>query len=786
MRFLFVFTTMVCILPITMQAQSKVTVSGEIRDTTGEPVSQALIAIEGTTVGTYSNDKGYYSLNVFPGKYTISISALDFKTQKITIEVKKDEKQNFILEKLNVDLSTIEILGKSKAQQLRESAYSVNALNIKSAVNELSSLNTAIGRSSGIKIREEGGVGSDYELSINGLYGNAIRYFVDGVPLSTMGSEVNLANFPVNLVDRVEIYKGFVPSELGADALGGAVNIITNKNIKNYLDASFGFGSFGTYKADVNAQYKDSKTGLIVRPSFGFNYSKNNYKMKGVQVPDEDRDGFITIDAKRFHDDYFSLLGQLEFGVINKKWADSFFLSASYSTMDKELQTGTVQTVVYGKAERKNNSFRLAGNYKKNHFIVDNLSTDISFSYTWDNSVVIDTAYRQYWWNGESGEASRNEITGRGRSKRHIKRPLTVGRINMNYAIAGNHSLNLNYLLNRTGNDRYDDIDVTFEPSNDVLTKQIIGLSYSQSFWNDRLTNILFVKDYINHLKITQTDLSWITGADDVPESSTTNDIGYGIASRFRFKNYLAVKASFEHSIRLPLTRELLGNGTTVYPNLKLKPESSNNVNLGLFGSIDIAHNHRLDYETGLFLRKVEDYIRFKSAEASGIPQYENLGNVTVKGIEGELRYSYANLLQAIVNCSYMEEKNKTKYQTNGQSSITYNKQIPNRPWLYSNFELNVKKQNVFQQKDNQLKLAYYFQYVHWYYYTWKDLGENETKARIPTQCIHNASLTYSLKKERYNISLECNNIFDRTIYDNLKLQKPGRSLFCKLRLFIN
>jgi hypothetical protein len=40
---------------------------------------------------------------------------------------------------------------------------------------------------------------------------------------------------------------------------------------------------------------------------------------------------------------------------------------------------------------------------------------------------------------------------------------------------------------------------------------------------------------------------------------------------------------------------------------------------------------------------------------------------------------------------------------------------MPNRPWLYSNVELNFRKQDIFGQKENQLKLAYIFQYVHWF-----------------------------------------------------------------------
>lgn len=64
-----------------------------------------------------------------------------------------------------------------------------------------------------------------------------------------------------------------------------------------------------------------------------------------------------------FHDDYFSLLVQTDVGVTGKSWADEFFVSASYSKTDKELQTGSVQTKVYGMAERNSDAWNISARY---------------------------------------------------------------------------------------------------------------------------------------------------------------------------------------------------------------------------------------------------------------------------------------------------------------------------------------------------------------------------------------------------------------------------------------
>ena len=105
------------------------------------------------------------------------------------------------------------VTAKSREQKLREGAFAVGALNIRLQASTLQSLTQAIDKTAGIRIREEGGVGSDFDLSINGMSGNSIRYFLDGMPLDAKGTGITLANLPVNIIDRVEIYKGVAEFE---------------------------------------------------------------------------------------------------------------------------------------------------------------------------------------------------------------------------------------------------------------------------------------------------------------------------------------------------------------------------------------------------------------------------------------------------------------------------------------------------------------------------------------------------------------------------------------------
>ena len=682
----------------------------------------------------------------------------------------------------SVTLDNITVFGKSKTQQLREGALAVNAIDVRSMISSISNLNSLIDHTAGVKIREEGGMGSDFDLSINGLSGNAVRYFIDGVPLDTKGSGVTLANLPISMIDHVEIYKGVVPTWLSSDALGGAINVVTNRKKTNYLDASYGVGSFHTHKADLNAQYI-FRNGLTIRPTLGINYSKNDYTMKGVELWDETVRKYLPQDRKRFHDGYLSLLGQLEVGFTDKWWADEFFVSASYQQTDKELQTGQVQTRVIGMADKQSKAWSVGARYQKREFLLKGLNANFSFSHTWDHSIATDTAHRQYDWNGDYIVSGYNELNGRNFKRRHIKRPITMVRAELNYQFSNEHMLNLSYSMNRTGNNRWDDVDKDFEPANDVLAKHIVGLAYNQSLIQGRMYNTFFLKDYVNYLSVEQTDLAFLTNSRDVTGSNTQNSIGGGIGSRFEIIRPLAVKASYEHSIRLPMARELLGNGTTIYANTALKPESSDNVNIGFFGTLR-SNAHTLYYELNGFMRFVDNYIQPQILEKEGMMQYGNEPAIHIKGLEGEIRYDWDKRLQITGNICWQDARNRLRYLENGQANATFDNRVPNRPWLFASTEARYSFYNIFQNSDH-LTVGADYQWVHWFFLSWEAYGSKSTKARIPTKSIVGAYITYSWHHNRYSISFDGENLFDATVYDNYKLQRPGRTLFAKFRLLL-
>lgn len=776
-------------------AQNSTVISGYVKDG-NEIITGASIMVKGTKTGVTSDGRGYYEIaNIKPGTYTIVVSYLGYLKESKSVVLSNDQKLNlnFSLKKDQQQLHNVNIHGKTKTQEVKESGFAVNAIDTKKFANTTADLNQILNRSTGVRIREQGGLGSDFKFSINGLSGKQVKFFIDGIPMEVMGSAMSLNNIPVNLADRLEVYKGVVPVQLGADAMGGAVNVVTNQKTSNYLDVSHSYGSFNTNRSALTGQFVDKKTGIIVKASGFLNSSDNNYKMKGVDVlnagrrenpfiPEEELNGmeYIQANVKRFHDKYFSALGQLEAGITNKKWADVLFIGGGYNESHQDLQTGFDQKTVYGSVKRTSYAKSATVRYKKDNIFTKGLNLSAFAARSSDTYRTLDTLFGKYDWSGNWYESGRTEMGNGVKNIGVIKRPRTYAMANMSYVITPNHSLNVNYTLDHLKNKSYNALQVSADSLPGKINKQIVGIAYQQDLLEGRLVNTAFAKYYslgLNRAKYVNRILT--------SQDTTAANIGYGIASRYKLTSGLGIKASYEHAYRLQEVEEVFGDGLNLQGNPDLKPESSDNINLGAFYSFQIDKNAFFIEASG-FYRNAKDFIFPVPDVRSNLLKNENQSSVRISGFESELRYSYDQLLSVTLNMTYQNAINTTK---SGQTESyyvegTYNNKIPNQPWLFGNADFTIGKNDVFG-KNTRMQFNWYTQYINWFYLTWESKGNPNGKSDIPTQFVQNAALSYSLQNGKYNISAECRNLTDQLTYDNFKLQKPGRSFSVKFRYFI-
>lgn len=232
-------------------------VTGHVHADDGTALSGVSISLRGIAVGTATRDDGSFELSsLSEGRFTMTVSSVGYigQSKDFTLKSGQDLVFEFVLKSDAHSMEEALILGKTEAQQLKETGFNVNAIDVKAFANSNWDINQILNASSGIRIRENGGLGSDFNFSMNGLSGRQVKFFIDGIPMENFGGAMSLNNIPVNLAERIEIYKGVVPAELGADALGGAVNIVTAQNTKRFLDASYSYGSFNMSISEIRGQ----------------------------------------------------------------------------------------------------------------------------------------------------------------------------------------------------------------------------------------------------------------------------------------------------------------------------------------------------------------------------------------------------------------------------------------------------------------------------------------------------------------------------------------------------
>src|SRR5690606_5612291 len=144
----------------------------------------------------------------FADTITIETSFIGYRSKIIKFENIDEDPVEIILEESSYELETVNLSTKSRIQQIEALAYNVSVIDAKKLHNTTLSVGHALDRVSGIRIRENGGVGSRMNLSMNGFRGKQVKIFVDGIPMDNFGSSFQLNNIPIDLTKRIEIYKG--------------------------------------------------------------------------------------------------------------------------------------------------------------------------------------------------------------------------------------------------------------------------------------------------------------------------------------------------------------------------------------------------------------------------------------------------------------------------------------------------------------------------------------------------------------------------------------------------
>ena len=722
------------------------------------------------TNGTTTDNKGIARLSAPSNqKLMLMVSFVGYQTIIDTI-ITNRKYYTLKLFPEPIDLADVVIVGKTRAQVLRESPEAVSVIDAKELQGRSISLETVLNKTIGLKVGQTGGLGSSSRIIVHGLEGNRIQILWDGIPMSNSDGAFSLDEIPIDIIERIEVYKSIIPARFGCDGLGGAINIVTKEFSTDYLDASYEFGSYQTHKGSVFSRKNFPKSGILIGMGGYYTTAKNDYSFR---VPERE-----NLLVKRDHDRFqsYMLKGKIAF---TKLWFDEISTEFGYYNRFNEIQ-GILKNIQH--AENQSGMFMLENKLIKSGILNDrlNLESHLSLSHMTNNFVDIAQVNYDFEGNiypspngmGETGEVPHNSND----------KSLEINeRINFDYKLSANQSLNLNTLINYA--QRQPNDEIASQHAGFVIggfpskkTSVISGLTWDTKLFDRKLTNMFSAKYFHLHSEIEDlTSYEMIEAPKK--KNNTTSQIGWIEAMKYEAFRGFHLKASYQRAIRLPNSQELFGDGIITFPAAGLKPEKSHNFNLGfLIDKNDILGLSRLQFEVNGFYMQVSDMIKLmKQHMAAG---YVNAEKVHIKGIETELKLDITPMVYAYGNLTYQDLRDVLNYLPGTQApNPTKGLRLPNIPYLFANFGAEYHRDQLF--KNWHIKAFWDGKFTDEFFYFW-ELTELQ-KRRIPRSFVNDIGLLLTYKN-KYSVALECHNMMNKEVWDQFRQPLAGRTFHLKFR----
>ena len=294
---------------LSVSAFAQSTITGQVKDATGEPVIGASVLINGTSNGTVTDLDGNFSISVQPGA-TLTISYIGFQKQQVAatngmvITLQEDQAQQ---------MNEVVVIGYGAVKK-SDLTGSVTALKPDSKNKGLvvNAQDMLAGKVAGVSVTSDGGTpGGGANIRIRG------------------GSSLNASNSPLIVIDGVAM------DQTGIKGVSNPLALVNPQDIESFnvlkdASATAIYGSRGS-NGVIIITTKKGRRGLQVSYNGSFTVSKNS-KNLDVLSADEYR-GLI---ANKFGTDLYTLdsngnqvpTAYSRLGKANTNWQDEIFRTA--------------------------------------------------------------------------------------------------------------------------------------------------------------------------------------------------------------------------------------------------------------------------------------------------------------------------------------------------------------------------------------------------------------------------------------------------------------------------
>lgn len=478
----------------------------------------------------------------------------------------------------------------------------------------------------GLHVIELKGRGAYTTASVRGSTSSQVSVYVDGV-LMNLGSEsaVDLSTIPVENVEKIEVYRGYIPARFGGASMGGVINIVTVKPKEAGGSLNAGIGSYGRFRGGFTYNTPLGGGALLASANYersdgDFDYWNDNntpYTPTDDYKADRQNNGYKNSD-------------------VLVKWSDdNWTIEGGWKRNDRELPYAAPGA---DKPDSRPGAHQVTDQWNaivSRRDEIGDLSYGIRFEYLYQTKEYDDPENMLGGWGDQH-----NKYETR-RFGTAFDGALPIGERHM-----------LEFLWNYYNEELHTKGDVVALGGREKHTRNT---------WNGQIQDTI---------SLNKNGDFWLTPIIRWNSAEGETEFSWGAALTKQFTGGWTLKLTGGTYNRAPNMYELYGDGAFVVANESLEWEDGRQYDASIAwkGKISDAD---VTAELTYFYRKSNNLIDYVMTNPR-YAQYRNIGEAEVSGVEFEATAKRGKW-DAYLSATYMDSKNKTP-------GYMYDEPLPNRP----------------------------------------------------------------------------------------------------------
>ncbi len=546
-------------------------------------------------------------------------------------------------------LSEVILTATKRVKKITSVPYPVNIIS-KNEIKNLGviRLNEILNEQTGIfSISDESGFEG---IQIQGISSEYVMILIDGFPLiGRKSGNLNLKRFTLNNVERIEILKGPSSSLYGSEAIGGVINIITQKINNKSINADTSFQIDSYSDKNININFRNGKKKIK------YEFNGNRYSSNGYDI-NPNISGKTVNPFKNYtisNNIYYNFNDNLSLRLNNR-----------FAWQDQDL-------------EKKINDTNFNGST-----IEKDLNINLRVEQKWKDK--IDIIYDFYFTKFESEESIDNQTSINQITDNFFNQDLFRPELRMNYLLSKNlifsSGAGINYdKLERTFFDRdvsfnskyvYSQIDLNIKNKIKIL---LGGRFDNHSEYRDQFSPKFGFKLNISEFISVKGSIGYGFKSPDFRQlyfNFTNSTIGYSVLGNKVAESEIGKLKNEGQIINIFFSEKNIYN--------ELKPESSIGYNLGVE-----FKKTKWDLDFNIFRNDISDLIdtRVIARKKNGqnVFSYFNFENIVTQGFELNYKYKLTKSLTLNLGYQYLLSFDKEKKESINRGEIFGRDNISNQ-----------------------------------------------------------------------------------------------------------